>query len=408
MMNVPFQQVQTQVYIEFLNGPLVNQHFPLERAEIHIGSQQDNTIVIPDQSILPLHASLFWHEGRLAIQSRNAQASVKVNQAFIPAQGTYLNPDDVIGLGKSGIVFRLVSGKTLSAPHMAILPSTPGNTTVIRQTGSHAATSSQQAGQPHAGAAQAPTETTRYLCFAARIDEGFCNYVFRHIVGEKHRAIVESHGVDLVAVVKSCYAARKKVFTRDAVLCVLLAILLLLCIVVIASLSYIFMQAPLLVIIIVPLVLMLLIFLTLLVMLAHVKKIPLPIRVILLLIAILLLTYGTLFFLLLFLAAWAAILRHLWVTYYGAEAQQLRMGNLASETFQLPSDLEPELQRLSGLHENIIAYSGSSPFVGSGFAASDVDKDGVDGWSFAIDATKAKKEADVPEPFQMEELYRCV
>ena len=63
---------------------------------------------------------------------------------------------------------------------------------------------------------------------AARIDQGFRNYVFKHIVREKHRAIGESHGVDIPTVVKSCYTAQQQVFTRDVILCVLLAILLLL------------------------------------------------------------------------------------------------------------------------------------------------------------------------------------
>src|SRR5262245_47338809 len=68
------------------------------------------------------------------------------------------------------------------------------------------------------------TETTRYLCAAAHVDEKFREYVMKHIVEEEHRAIGELYGVDIVPVVQWSFAAQKRTLYRDILLFILLAI----------------------------------------------------------------------------------------------------------------------------------------------------------------------------------------
>ena len=58
MMNALFPQAQ--VSLVFLNGPLTNQSRQINKREIRIGSGTDSDIVIPDPSILPLHAVLHF------------------------------------------------------------------------------------------------------------------------------------------------------------------------------------------------------------------------------------------------------------------------------------------------------------------------------------------------------------
>jgi len=409
---------QTQAMLLCRNGSLAGKVFRIGESGIRIGSDSDNDIVIRDQSILPHHASVRWLDGKPAIYSLHTQASVTVNQDVVSPAGMYLSPGNMIGLGQLGGVFEVVADNTFSAHHMAIPPSPPESTAIIRQTSPHAAAPSQQASQTAATASQTPTETTRYLCFAARIDQGFRNYVFRHIVGEKHRAIGESHGVDLAAIVKSCYAAQKEIRIRDFVLAGLLIFLLWQHITNTLSLSgismgsYSIIAAPLIstivLIVAAALTIVQVAFFVLFMLLAQIKKIPVFIRVILLLLAILsLITVGPYWYLpfLIFVGAWGTILCNSWILYYGTETQQFARGKFNANTVQFPLDPGTALQlaTLSDPDQNVIVYSGFLPFVGSG-----VD---LDGWSFAIDVTKGAQKMTatlMPEPLQVRELYDCI
>lgn len=404
---------QAQAFLVCRNGPLEGESFQIGESGMRIGSGPNNDIVIRDQSILLHHASLFWHQGKLALQSLNAQASVTVNESLISPQGVYLNFGDKIGLGQSGIVFQLITSSNISGSHAATPPARSATsnydvgTATFKPVDSSTSTSPKQATSPGAGPAHADTETTRYLCMAARIDQEFRDYVFSKIVREKHRAIGESHGVDIVAVVKSCNAAQQKVFIRDVILCVLLIIPLLLFIN--TTNNAISSQLPL---ILLPFSLILsafgalvrLGFVALFVLLAQIKKIPTIIRVILALIAILFLL-PSFSFIFLYVAAWGVVVWNLWDMYYGAETQRLTKDKFDPRNNQSPLDSQTELQlrMLSDPEQNVIVYSGFSPFVGSGF--------NLDGWSFTIDARKGKQKAGEtlePGTFQVGELYDCV
>lgn len=67
---------------------------------------------------------------------------------------------------------------------------------------------------------------TRYLCAAAHFDREFRDYVFNAIVNEEHRAISQVTDVDLVTVVKHCFAARRRETIRNVVLVLLFLLFL--------------------------------------------------------------------------------------------------------------------------------------------------------------------------------------
>jgi hypothetical protein len=71
------------------------------------------------------------------------------------------------------------------------------------------------------------SNATRYLCAAAYLDQSFTNRVIRELVAS-HRAVIPSHGIDLVPVIRHCLKARTMQLVRDVLLCLLLLLGLLL------------------------------------------------------------------------------------------------------------------------------------------------------------------------------------
>jgi hypothetical protein len=72
------------------------------------------------------------------------------------------------------------------------------------------------------GATEPHTETTRYLCAAAQVDEDFTAHVIKTVLDEPHRAVAPSYGVDLSAVARHAIAARRRRLARDALLLAIL------------------------------------------------------------------------------------------------------------------------------------------------------------------------------------------
>lgn len=68
------------------------------------------------------------------------------------------------------------------------------------------------------------TNTTRYLCAAGHLDEDFQDYVLRHVIHEERRALGETYGVDMLAVISWCKAGLRRINTRDAILTILLVL----------------------------------------------------------------------------------------------------------------------------------------------------------------------------------------
>jgi len=240
------------------------------------------------------------------------------------------------------------------------------------------------------------TETTRYLCAAAYLDETFQDYVIKNIVEEEHRAVGQSYGVDVVPIVKWCFAARQRVFNRNLIL----ALLLLVTVIVYiqqnflpnASLLPLALQALIFVVI----------FLILLIGLIVLSVLPLVLQVLITLAEVFVFHQLVLFF----IVAWAVVAIEMGISYYGSRAGQLAKSMFRSDNIQFPLDPNLEQKLRNTFHtqdENIVVYSGYSPFVGAGF--------NIGGWSFAVDVSKGKQEAGAirtPVTFTARELYDYV
>jgi hypothetical protein len=68
------------------------------------------------------------------------------------------------------------------------------------------------------------SDTTRYLCGAAYLDQELADTVIREVVEDERRAVALSFGFDLNAVVRHCFRARRRYLVRDGILFGLLAI----------------------------------------------------------------------------------------------------------------------------------------------------------------------------------------
>ena len=380
MMNVPAPQLQ--VFLQFVSGPLAGQTRQISKQDTRIGSDPGlNDIVILDTAIQPQHARFLWNDGRIEIEAHSPQSIMTVNR--LPVDRAEIHNGDEISLGWAGIKFRLI----VNSEAQRVRPATD-----LKY-----------------------TETTRYLCAAANLDEKFRKFVTRHIIREEHRAVGESYGVDVVPVVKCSLAAGQRAFTRDLVL---LGLLLIGLVVVIQNILSFTSGGPFssvytpysltggpdlapLVIRGVILLIIILIVLVALVVFPSSRRIPLvPLA---LLVAILL------FFPLiglLFLLAWTVVGIELGISYYGSYAKQLTKGNFRPDhiVYPISPSLEQKLRAIFHTQDgNVVVYSGFSPFAGAGFYAG--------GWSFAVDATKGKQELGAtraPVPFKVSEMYDCV
>ncbi|MBV9229688.1 MAG: FHA domain-containing protein, partial [Chloroflexi bacterium] len=131
-----------QAYIQFVNGPLAEQVFPLGDGEIWIGSHPRNHIVIPDQTIQPWHARLAWDKGRLIVQGYQ-ESPIAVNLKSVSGLSYIMNGDE-ISLGQASIVFRVTLNTTArqndleAASHQSGAHATPGQSgayTAFQQSG---------------------------------------------------------------------------------------------------------------------------------------------------------------------------------------------------------------------------------------------------------------------------------
>jgi hypothetical protein len=103
-----------------------------------------------------------------------------------------------------------------ATPGIGMPPQTP-------QAGAYAPAYPQQSA-PLSASNSIATNTTRYLCAAGHLDEGFQDYVMRHVIYEERRALGETYGVDMLAVVSWCKAGIQRINIRDIILTILLAL----------------------------------------------------------------------------------------------------------------------------------------------------------------------------------------
>jgi len=193
------------------------------------------------------------------------------------------------------------------------------------------------------------TETTRYLCATAHLDESFRDRVIHKLRKGKHQAIAVSYGVDMATVLKHCLAARRRARFRNLVVGLAIA------------LSYLLFRDG-----------------------AAVPNSTLAV-----------ISFG-----LLFLVAYAAIL-----------TEKILREHLTVRKYLLETNYNPDCVTYPGMAElvrdlsdaresNVMIYSGFSPFVGSGT--------NIGGWSFAVDTSRGKDDLGrirSPQPFNVKDLY---
>jgi hypothetical protein len=188
---------------------------------------------------------------------------------------------------------------------------------------------------------------TRYLCAAAHLNPTFRGRVIKALLEEDVRAIGESGGADLLAVLYHALNANRRRLLRDGALAALLvpAALFLL--------SEHYVAAGLV-----------------------------------------------------YLVAWGLVAYEAWFARYRVVARTL----LAAQpdpyrvAFTVPEDLERRSEDVAAARDsNVIVSGGFSPFAGSGYP--------IGGWSFALNVEKPKADArpgSAPEPFGVADLYARV
>jgi len=188
------------------------------------------------------------------------------------------------------------------------------------------------------------TATTRHFCAAAHLNWRLRNQVINNFLFKKFEAIGPSPGVDLVAVLKHCIAARRRKMLRDILL------------------SFLFVFA---------------------VFFGFSAK--------------------SNFLLFICLAAsWVIVFSEDWIS-HRIIGKQLSKGSYEPDSLRLNtnSKIEKLFKRLPECYNpNMIVYSGYYPFVGSGPC--------VGGWTLALDVEKGKKQKDIkldPLQFSLNDLY---
>ncbi len=436
---------QTFASLQFLNGPLLGQTFPISKQDISLGSADGNDIVINHSSIQPFHARIYKEQGQFVIRPYNAQCIVTINGNIVP--GAVLSDDIDVSLGQ-GITFRWNTSSTqngatpksipvplrqFTAPQRILRSATPPSVPVPVPTQQLSAPQQAFATPPQTPAlppqssatlsqnlASSALETTRYLCAAAHLDEDFREYAMKNVFEEEHRAVGESYGVDIFAVAKWCYAARQRVFYRNLALFFVLILLLLSDFIVPALFSsfrtsllssvptgndllgqllqYIDLFALLRAVTSVLLLVCVLPFLIVGFLVRSTRRVFAQIYLLLLLSLIFPLL------ILCFLVAWLIIVIEQ-ISSHGASAAQLAKGRFRpdSNSWSLDPKVVNNISKaFQAQSSNVVVYSGYSPFAGSG--------DNISGWSFAIDISKRKEgllstQGGSVRPFRVSELY---
>jgi hypothetical protein len=197
------------------------------------------------------------------------------------------------------------------------------------------------------------TEATRYLCATAYLNGRFRGHVIRQLVEERHNALAVSYGIDPVAVLKHCLAARRLDTIRTLLLtvCVLLAVV------------------------------------------AYLLTPSLPA-------ASLLLWFVSL------LVAWTVIAWHRWRTEFQIVRGQCSKGLFDRSHAPPCQNREAEEACRQVEHAqggNVMIYSGFSPFVGCGT--------NIGGWSFAVDGSLGKAQMGgylQPKSFHIRDVYQTI
>jgi hypothetical protein len=465
-------------------------YYPLNKAQIIIGSDQSCDIRIENNpQVLPMHAQVISRAGQVFLRYMERSAAIWVNGA--PVAEKMLQVRDEIAVGDPDTRLTLLLNENAAGVDRTATSVNPtqrasagalqnGPTTGLQAQARQNAGGTQglsmsqplppawsaaSPGQmfptvgatPPLGAAptfgasqpldalaamsqpQAPmpamvgraTDTTRYLCAAGHLDENFQDYVMRHVIYEERRALGESYGVDMLAVVSWCQSGINRINVRDGLLTGILALVVIGYFVAISSIVGLINQAAsssssngfsvfssI----------------SLIATLAG-SLIIIPLGLIVLIIAfniekwikrrwpnshpgiisyvILLIPFGFFGFIVVPLI-WLTIFIELLLRYYGEPTKHLRKDTFNPQARPVPLDynLETKLREsFSTGRRNVVAYSGYKPFAGAG----DYKRDWS--WSFVIDTSKGAYDTSnlsstptrkTPLPFTVSSLYNAI
>ena len=437
------------------------QDYTFDKPLITIGSDSSCDIRIQNNpQILPMHANLMYRDGRILLRFIGRGAAIWVNG--LPVAQQELKDQDEIALGTqetrmtlllnnvstlttspgipvngnpeartSGLLHRDETG-ALSRSQPLSLPAkaTPSQSGLIMEPAlqpGYYAVPPQQIQSPIRSDKQ---ETTRYLCAAGHLDEGFQDYVMRNVIYEDHKALGESYGVDMQTVVSWCKAGINRIMIRDWILTGLLALLIISYFIqLIRVIGGLFQAASNTIsspfsggLSVVTLVLSVFSFVPITIALIigynvekwvkrrWPKSLPGVVSYVLILISCFMLLAATSSMAtLIYISIWLTIFIELCVRYYGGSVKRLRKNafNPQDKPAHLNFELERKLQEnfLTG-QRNVIAYSGLKPFAGGGVYK--------DGWSIVTDTSKgsldssasiSKRVYKTPLPFRISELY---
>lgn len=416
MINSSFPQANAS--LQFLNGPLVGSTVSTSKQDTRIGGDQNgNDIVLTDPSIQQYHARIYVHQGQFVIQGFNAQSIVMVNGYAVSE--AILSDGDEVSLGVSGITFIWTAPQgTQSFATPRNIPTPSPNPSIPQPIlATPPQTPPLSILNPVLSTGVLPTnaialETTRYLCAAAHLDEDFREYAIKNVFEEEHRAVGESYGVDIIPVAKWCYAARQRVFYRDLLLFIDLLIVLFSYFILHDFLSSLISSSiPPIYVSLIPLlqiipfifssVLLFLLIIPFLIIGSIFRSTRRPLVQIY---ALLFFSIGFPLLIPCFLLAWLIVVIEQTFS-HGSNAEALAKGRFRPDSgnWSLEPQLEQKLRTIFHTQDgNVVVYSGYSPFAGAGV--------NIDGWSFAIDISKGKKELasstpKTPETFQVSELY---
>lgn len=99
------QELNAEVIIRFLSGPLADKHIAIRQAVTAIGRDRQNDIVVMDQGVSRQHARLFQRDGSWTIENLSQSSYVAIDQKRIERQGV-LQHNSVVNLGEgSSFVF---------------------------------------------------------------------------------------------------------------------------------------------------------------------------------------------------------------------------------------------------------------------------------------------------------------
>ncbi|NJM65336.1 MAG: FHA domain-containing protein [Acaryochloris sp. RU_4_1] len=97
--------VSAQLHV-ITDGEETNREFRLTQAPFKIGSALDNSLVLPDPSVLAHHAEIVWQTDHYSIALLVNAARVTVNGDAVYVEETPLHPGDEIRIGSTAIYFR--------------------------------------------------------------------------------------------------------------------------------------------------------------------------------------------------------------------------------------------------------------------------------------------------------------